>query len=90
MPRHAPTPGGLAAIAKARRAAGDRWPDAGPVEVDRPATEVDWLGRSRMAHARRAAGLPLGLVDREALDLYPDELDLETHARLVDDLIRNP
>lgn len=66
----------LAAIGQARQKAGDDWPEhADRTSVfDRDhATVDDWEGRARMAHARRAAGVPLDDIDLEALDHYPKE-----------------
>ena len=39
-----------------------------------------------MAHARRAAGLPLTATDRHALDLYPTDLGLDDVAAITREL----
>lgn len=64
----------LAAIARARTAAGDDWPainTRSTVFDPATATVADWDGLARMAHARRSAGHPLDELDLEALDHYP-------------------
>lgn len=63
----------LDAFAAARRAAGDDWPKPQDRTAHlRPTTNEGWQGLARMATARRAAGLDLTTLDREALDMYPD------------------
>lgn len=34
----------------------------------------EWSGRARMAAARRAAGMSLSAIDRQALDRYPHNI----------------
>lgn len=63
----------LDAFAAARRSMGDDWPQPQDRTARlRPTTTEGWEGRARMAEARRAAGLELNDLDREALDMVPD------------------
>lgn len=45
------------------------WPDVATIEAARwrPSSVEEWAGRARMAHARRAAGVELDELDRQAL-----------------------
>lgn len=61
-------------IRRATIARGDPWPDTTARNMgnpDSPECGMTWRGKARMAHARKAAGLPLDAHDRLALTRSP-------------------
>ena len=67
----------LEAIARARDAAGARWPAA----TGQGMTEAEWRSAAAFARISEALGRPLTAKEREAIRRYPDEPAAGTNMR---------